>query len=97
MPSVSSVTPTTGPLAGGTLVTVAGSKLDSGTPREERDSVNLGYRCRFSRAPYYDVTVLGPALVAEVEPPRNACAPFRHELAYADSDCLFGSQVHAPR
>lgn len=91
MPSVSSVTPTTGPLAGGTLVTVSGSKLDDGTDRT--DSHSLGYRCRFNRAPYYDVRVINPALVETIEPPRNACAPFVPEFAYADSDCLYGSQV----
>ena len=32
-------------------------------------------------------------MVMEVAPPRNACAPFLAPLAYANSDCLYGSQV----
>ena len=128
MPSVSSVTPTTGPLAGGTLVTIYGSKLDAGLVATSSgegaaaaddlmahtNSHLLGYRCRFNKAPYYDVQVGSevfgaktvqahdlamrhPANIMEVDPPRNACYvgpdQLLPNLAYADSDCLYGSQV----
>ena len=78
MPSVSAVTPTTGPLAGGTRVTVSGSKLDAG--EEVTDSVRLGYRCRLGDEP-------------RLEGPNATCEPFGARHAHADADCYYSGLV----
>ena len=80
MPSVSAVTPTSGPIAGGTRVVASGSKLDAGV--EHTDSARLGYRCRFGSA-------------MRIELPRNACLPYLPTLSHADADCYYGDQVCA--
>ena len=97
MPAVSKITPTTGPVAGETLVRVSGSKLDLG--QESTDSFRAGYRCR-----YGDVPQLAGYLInqTELELPRIShdlgsssatCPPYARAHAHAHADCFYGAQV----
>lgn len=105
MPSVSSVTPSTGPLAGGTLVTVSGSKLDAGRSDSDRrpppsngedvNAVPPGLEETDSHALGYRCRFNREPYydVPQTALPRNACYPFTSTLSHADGDCYWGSQV----
>lgn len=97
MPAVSEISPTSGPLAGGTLVRVRGSKLDAGV--ESTDSLRLGHRCRYGDVPQLpgivvnQTTLAVPRVTFDEATDASSCAPYARQYAQADADCYYGAQV----
>ena len=104
MPSVSSVTPTTGPLAGGTTVILSGSKLDAcrdgsrampPSNGEDVDAQPPGVEGAQSQRLGYRCRFNRVPYydVPAVSPPRSSCAPFLPAFSHAEADCYWGAQV----